>query len=59
MEQIKEQNADVLCFQEFFHSDDNAYYPNLYYIRDKLNYPYFYFFFGNDGYRHYIGTVIF
>jgi endonuclease/exonuclease/phosphatase family metal-dependent hydrolase len=59
MEQIKEQNADVLCLQEFFHSDDNAYYPNLYYIRDKLNYPYYYFSFGNDGYRHYIGTVIF
>jgi Endonuclease/Exonuclease/phosphatase family len=59
MEQIKEQNADVLCCQEFFHSDDPAYYPNLNYIRDKLNYPYYFYSFGNDGYRHYIGTVIF
>src|SRR5690606_26051497 len=26
MDQIKAQNADILCFQEFFHSFDSTYY---------------------------------
>lgn len=59
MELIKEQNADVLCLQEFFHSHDTAWYANIDYIRDKLNYPYHFFSQDNDGYRHYTGSIIF
>ncbi len=59
MEQIEEQNADVLCFQEFFHSVDSTWYPNLDYVRKKFNYPYYYYSHDNDGDKHYIGNVIF
>lgn len=59
MELIKEQNADVLCLQEFFHSSDTAWYPNINYIRDKLNYPYYFFSQDHDGYNHYTGSIIF
>ena len=41
LEQIRLQNADILCLQEFFHSYDPAWYPNLDYMRDSLQYPYF------------------
>jgi endonuclease/exonuclease/phosphatase family metal-dependent hydrolase len=40
MELIKEQDADILCFQEFFHSFDSTYYPNIDHIRQNFNYPY-------------------
>jgi endonuclease/exonuclease/phosphatase family metal-dependent hydrolase len=59
MELLKEQNADILCLQEFFHSYDTAWYPNIDYITQKLNYPYHYFSQDNDGYRHYTGSIIF
>ena len=44
MEQIRQQDADIICLQEFFHSYDSAWYPNLDYIREKLHYPYYYLF---------------
>jgi endonuclease/exonuclease/phosphatase family metal-dependent hydrolase len=59
MDQIKEQNADVLCFQEFFTSTDSIYYNNLNHIRKELNYPYYYFSFDNDGGFQWYGQAIF
>jgi endonuclease/exonuclease/phosphatase family metal-dependent hydrolase len=45
--------------QEFFHSLDSAWYPNLDFIRAKFNYPYSYYSHDNDGDKHFIGNVIF
>jgi endonuclease/exonuclease/phosphatase family metal-dependent hydrolase len=59
MDQIKEQNADVLCFQEFFTSTDSQYYNNLNYIKQELGYPYYYFSFDDDGYLQWYGQAIF
>lgn len=59
MEQIRRQNADVLCLQEFFHSTNPIYYDNLNYIKKELDYPYHYFSWSNDGYRQWTGQVIF
>jgi endonuclease/exonuclease/phosphatase family metal-dependent hydrolase len=59
MDLIKEQNADILCLQEFFHSLDSSWYPNIDYIRDQLKYPYYYFSHDKDGYRHFTGSIIF
>jgi endonuclease/exonuclease/phosphatase family metal-dependent hydrolase len=59
LELIKQQNADILCFQEFFHSFDPGWYANIDYIRKNLNYPYHYFSKDNDGYLHFTGSIIF
>ncbi|HYK56987.1 MAG TPA: endonuclease/exonuclease/phosphatase family protein, partial [Flavisolibacter sp.] len=59
MDLIKEQNADVLCLQEFFHSKDSVYYDNLDYIRKELEYPYYYFSWDNDGHKQWTGQIIF
>ena len=59
MDLIKEQNADVLCFQEFFTSTDSQYYNNLNYIRNELGYPYYYFSSDEDGYLQWYGQAIF
>ncbi|MBS1653213.1 MAG: endonuclease/exonuclease/phosphatase family protein [Bacteroidetes bacterium] len=59
MEQIKEQNADIICMQEFFHSLDSSYYQNINYISENLHYPYWYYSYNNDGYRHFFGCIIF
>ncbi len=41
---IEEQDADVLCFQEFFESKNPVYFDyNIDYIKNKLHYPYHYF----------------
>lgn len=58
MDQLKEQNADILCLQEFFTSTDPVYYNNLDYIRKELNYPYYYYSRDNDGYLQYMGQII-
>src|SRR5919202_751491 len=39
MQQLKEQQADVVCMQEFFTSTDSIYYNNIRYIKEKLGYP--------------------
>ncbi|HTS45019.1 MAG TPA: endonuclease/exonuclease/phosphatase family protein [Puia sp.] len=41
---IREQNADVLCFQEFFeqHNPRDTF-SNIRYIQQQLNYPYYFF----------------
>jgi endonuclease/exonuclease/phosphatase family metal-dependent hydrolase len=59
MQLIKEQNADILCMQEFFHSLDSTYYQNLDYVKNVLGYPYWYYSHDNDGDKHYTGNIIF
>lgn len=59
MDQIKEQNADVLCLQEFFTSTDPVYYDNLSYFLKEQGYPYHYFSYDNDGYLQWVGQAIF
>jgi len=56
---IKEQNADVLCLQEFFHSKDTVYYDNLNHVMKDLGYPYYYYAWDNDGYLQWVGQIIF
>jgi endonuclease/exonuclease/phosphatase family metal-dependent hydrolase len=58
-ELIREQDADILCFQEFFHSFDPVYYANIDYIKDSLHYPYWYYSHDEDGDRHFTGSIIF
>lgn len=59
MDLIKEQNADIVCLQEFFHSNNPEWYPNIDYISNNLDYPYYYFSRDHDGYNHYTGSIIF
>ena len=59
MEQIKEQNADVVCLQEFQTSGLPDYYDNITYIQQELNYPYSLFYRDEDGDKQYYGSVIF
>lgn len=59
MEQIKAIDADVLCMQEFFHSNAVGWYDNLVYIARQMNYPYHYYSHDDDGDKHFIGNVIF
>ncbi len=60
---LKEQNADILCLQEFIHVDDNPeWYANITDIQKKLNYPYYTYTYYNDGNPNFIlknGTIIF
>lgn len=59
MDLIKEQNADVLCLQEFFTSTDPVYYNNLTHFLKELGYPYYYFSSDEDGYLQWVGQAIF
>jgi endonuclease/exonuclease/phosphatase family metal-dependent hydrolase len=59
MEQIRDQDADILCLQEFYHSDDSTLYPNLNYVRDSLGYPYHYYSYERDGDKQFTGNIIF
>jgi endonuclease/exonuclease/phosphatase family metal-dependent hydrolase len=59
MDLIKQQNADIVCLQEFFHSLDTAWYQNINYITNRLNYPFHYFSRDKDGDRHFTGSIIF
>ena len=59
MEQIAAQNADILCLQEFFHSQASDWYPNLTYISKNYNYPFYFFSHDVDGDKHFTGSVIF
>jgi endonuclease/exonuclease/phosphatase family metal-dependent hydrolase len=58
-ELIRQQEADVLCLQEFHTSIDSAYYDNIKPIQQELGYPYYYFSFDNDGDNHYYSSIIF
>ena len=55
---IKQQNADVLCFQEFFTSIDSNLYNNIKAVQ-ALGYPYFYHAWDPDGYKQWFGQAIF
>lgn len=55
---IKQQNADVLCFQEFYHSTDDRYYNNIDPIK-AMGYPYFYYCWNGDGDLQWFGQAIF
>ena len=56
---IKQQDADVVCLQEFHTSTDSSYYDNITPIQKQLGYPYYYFSFDNDGDNHYYSSIIF
>ena len=59
MEQLLDQDADILCLQEFHSSGLNDYYDNISYIRKKLRYPFFYFSYDEDGSKQYYSSIIF
>jgi len=59
MDLLKEQNADVLCLQEFFTSTDPVYYDNLNHVMKELGYPYYYYSWDNDGWKQWAGQMIF
>ena len=59
MEQLLDQDADILCLQEFHSSGLSDYYDNIGYIMKKLRYPYFYFSFDWDGPKQYYSSIIF
>jgi len=51
MEFLQQQNADVMCFQEFFESHNPKELPdNIVYMQKQLNYPYY--FFSHDYHRY-------
>ena len=58
-DQIKEQNADVLCLQEFFTSTNPIYYDNLNHMMKELGYPHYYYAWMNDGDLQWFGNAIF
>jgi endonuclease/exonuclease/phosphatase family metal-dependent hydrolase len=59
MDLLKEQNADVLCLQEFFTSTDTVYYNNLNHVMKELGYPHYYYSWDSDGYKQWVGQAIF
>jgi endonuclease/exonuclease/phosphatase family metal-dependent hydrolase len=59
MDLLKQQNADVLCLQEFHTAAKEDFYDNIGYIKKELNYPYFYFSFDEDGDKLYYSSIIF
>ncbi len=56
---IKEQNADVLCLQEFHTSIDSTYYDNIRHMMEKLEYPYFFYSWDFDADKQWTGQAIF
>lgn len=58
-ELIRQQDADVVCLQEFHTSTDSNYYDNIAPIHTGLGYPYYYFSFDEDGDNHYYSSIIF
>ena len=59
LDEIRQQNADIICLQEFFHSYDSSWYHNVDYMRDSLHYPYYYYSHDVDGDKHFTGNAIF
>lgn len=57
-ELIRQQDADLVCLQEFHTSTDSNYYDNIAPIQ-ALGYPYYYFSFDQDGDNHYYSSIIF
>ncbi|MFT4092199.1 MAG: endonuclease/exonuclease/phosphatase family protein [Niabella sp.] len=59
LRQIKNVNADILCFQEFSSSVNPDWYNNIVAVNKGLGYPYYYFSHDVDGDRLFNGSVIF
>jgi endonuclease/exonuclease/phosphatase family metal-dependent hydrolase len=59
LEQLKKQDADVLCLQEFHTSTRQEYYNNIEPIQKELGYPYFYFVYDLDGDDMFYSSIIF
>ena len=59
MELIKQQDADIVCLEEFHTSTNPEYYNNIETVQKELGYPYFYFSFDEDGDKHYYSSIIF
>src|SRR6185436_18073250 len=62
MELLKQQDADVLCLQEFHSANVSVredYYDNIDYIKEQLHYPYYYFSYDEDGEKLYYSCIIF
>jgi len=59
MNLLKQQNADILCLQEFHTAAREDFYDNISYIQKELNYPYYYFSFDEDGAKLYYSSIIF
>jgi endonuclease/exonuclease/phosphatase family metal-dependent hydrolase len=59
MDLIGQQNADILCFQEFFNSLNPEWYQNIDYIKQYYHYPYHFYSHDVDGDAHFTGTIIF
>ncbi|TCJ14009.1 endonuclease/exonuclease/phosphatase [Flaviaesturariibacter flavus] len=58
LDQLRKQNADIICFQEFMQATGKEFYDNLGYIRNTLGYKYFYFPRG-EGFKNWYGQAIF
>jgi endonuclease/exonuclease/phosphatase family metal-dependent hydrolase len=56
---LKQQNADVLCLQEFHTSTKPDYYNNIKVITEELGFPYHYFNFDTDGDEMFYSSIIF
>jgi endonuclease/exonuclease/phosphatase family metal-dependent hydrolase len=56
---LRQQNADILCLQEFHTSTREDFYDNIGYIQKQLNYPYYYFSFDTDGDKLFYSSIIF
>lgn len=56
---IKQQNADILCLQEFHTSTRPDFYDNIEPIQKLMNYPFFYFSFDTDGDKLFYSSIIF
>jgi endonuclease/exonuclease/phosphatase family metal-dependent hydrolase len=56
---IKKQNADVMCFQEFFTSTDSTYYNNLEQVMETMGYPYFFYSWDDYDDEQWGGQIIF
>lgn len=59
MELLKQQDADILCLQEFQTSTRPEYYNNISYIQQNLGYKYYYFDYREDGEKLYYSSIIF
>jgi endonuclease/exonuclease/phosphatase family metal-dependent hydrolase len=56
---LKEQRADILCLQEFYTSENPAFYDNIRAIQQALGFRYYYFPYDKDGDRNYYSSIIF
>ncbi|PWT71492.1 MAG: endonuclease/exonuclease/phosphatase [Bacteroidetes bacterium] len=57
---VKNQNADVLCFQEFYDLlTPKGTLPNISYIQHQLNYPYYFFSRDYKSSKYETGVIIF